>query len=111
MTQTSIGLLGAAALPGTQEQKAPEEQPGAPPAFGVGPGAGPEVSPATFAEAEKLERVEMTGAERALAAASWRQTMAPLDERRTGPRKIELEAGLAPASRWDAVLPGEKAGP
>ncbi|MGB7681345.1 MAG: amidase, partial [Candidatus Acidiferrales bacterium] len=42
---------------------------------------------------------------------SWRQTMAPLDERRTGPRKIELEAGLAPASRWDAVLPGEKAGP
>ncbi len=111
LTQTSIGLLGAAALPGTQEQKAPEEQPGAPPAFGVGPGAGPEVSPATFAEAEKLERVEMTGAERALAAASWRQTMAPLDERRTGPRKIELEAGLAPASRWDAVLPGEKAGP
>ncbi|MFZ0878124.1 MAG: amidase [Candidatus Acidiferrales bacterium] len=111
MTQTSIGLLGAAALRGSQEQKAPEEQPGAPPAFGVGPGAGPEVSPATFAEAEKLERVEMTGAERALAATSWRQTMAPLDERRTGPRKIELEAGLAPASRWDAVLPGEKAGP
>ena len=111
LTQTSIGLLGAAALRGTQEQKAPEEQPGAPPAFGVGPGAGPEVSPATFAEAEKLERVEMTGAERALAATSWRQTMAPLDERRTGPRKIELEAGLAPATRWDAVLPGEKAGP
>ena len=111
LTQTSIGLLGAAALRGSQEQKAPEEQPGAPPAFGVGPGAGPEVSPATFAEAEKLERVEMTSAERALAATSWRQTMAPLDERRTGPRKIELEAGLAPASRWDAVLPGEKAGP
>ncbi|MFZ0637780.1 MAG: amidase [Candidatus Acidiferrales bacterium] len=111
LTQTSIGLLGAAALRGTQEQKAPEEQPGAPPAFGVGPGAGPEVSPATFAEAEKLERVEMTSAERALAATSWRQTMAPLDERRTGPRKIELEAGLAPATRWDAVLPGEKAGP
>ncbi|MGO8949668.1 MAG: amidase [Ktedonobacterales bacterium] len=37
--------------------------------------------------------------------------MAPLYERRTGPRKVALEPTLAPWSRWDAVLPGEKAGP
>jgi Asp-tRNA(Asn)/Glu-tRNA(Gln) amidotransferase A subunit family amidase len=32
--------------------------------------------------------------------------MAPLYERRTGPRKIALEASLAPASQWNPSLPG-----
>jgi Asp-tRNA(Asn)/Glu-tRNA(Gln) amidotransferase A subunit family amidase len=32
--------------------------------------------------------------------------MAPLLERRTGPKKIELEATLAPASQWNPSLPG-----
>ena len=32
-------------------------------------------------------------------------------ERRTGPRKVALEPTLAPWSRWDPVLPGEKRGP
>jgi Asp-tRNA(Asn)/Glu-tRNA(Gln) amidotransferase A subunit family amidase len=67
----------------------------------------------TFAEAEKLAQVEMTASERAMAAASWRKTMAGLYERRTGPRKIELESTLAPATRWNPVLPGlaAKTGP
>jgi Asp-tRNA(Asn)/Glu-tRNA(Gln) amidotransferase A subunit family amidase len=37
--------------------------------------------------------------------------MAALYERRTGPRKVALETSLAPYSRWDPVLPGQKAGP
>jgi Asp-tRNA(Asn)/Glu-tRNA(Gln) amidotransferase A subunit family amidase len=67
---------------------------------------GPEVSPATFAEAEKLVQLEMTAADRATAAGNWRMQMAPLLERRTGPRKIGLEASLAPATQWNPVLPG-----
>jgi len=46
-----------------------------------------------------------------MAAGSWRKTMASLYERRTGPRKLALESTLAPASRWDPVLPGLKVGP
>ena len=46
-----------------------------------------------------------------MAANSWRKTMAPLYERRTGPRRIALEPSLAPASRWNPMLPGLKIGP
>jgi Asp-tRNA(Asn)/Glu-tRNA(Gln) amidotransferase A subunit family amidase len=80
--------------------------PGAPPAFGTAPPVGPEVSPETFANAEKLVQLEMTAADRATAASNWRMQMAPLLERRTGPRKIELEATLAPATQWNPSLPG-----
>src|SRR5690348_2018827 len=65
--------------------------PGAPPTFGAGPESGPAVSPATFAEAEKLAQVTMSAAEREMAAASWRKSMAPLLERRVGPRKVALD--------------------
>ena len=46
-----------------------------------------------------------------MAAATWRSNLAPVYERRTGPRKIELEPGIAPWSRWDPVLPGQARGP
>jgi Asp-tRNA(Asn)/Glu-tRNA(Gln) amidotransferase A subunit family amidase len=46
-----------------------------------------------------------------MAADSWRTSMAPLYERRIGPRKINLEPSVAPWSRWDSALPGEKVGP
>ena len=72
---------------------------------------GPEVSPATFDEAEKLMQVQLTRAERDLAAASWRTNLASLYERRTGPRKASLPPTLAPWSRWDPVLPGHNRGP
>ena len=85
--------------------------PGAPSAFGTGAAVGPEVSTSTFAEAERLVRVELSESERAMAAGSWRRTMAAVYERRTGPRKVALEPALAPWSRWDPVLPGQKAGP
>ncbi len=83
--------------------------PGAPPAFGTAPEAGPPVSPATFAEAEKLVQFELSAAERQMAAGNWRKSMAPLYERRVGPRKFS--PAVAPASRWDPVLPGQQAGP
>jgi Asp-tRNA(Asn)/Glu-tRNA(Gln) amidotransferase A subunit family amidase len=114
LTSAGIGLVGAALAPcgGSAEAQEPSDGPaGAPPAFGAGPAVGPEVSTATFAEAEKLVQVEFTADERSEAAVSWRKAMAALYERRTGPRKIVLETSLAPYSRWDPVLPGQKAGP
>ena len=61
---------------------------------------------ATFAEAQKLVQVQMNAVQRAQAALNWRESMAPLDERRTGTRKVDLEPGLAPYSGWNPVLPG-----
>src|SRR5881392_739367 len=119
LTQTSLGLIGAAVATNSSAQVHAEEifqeptplPPGAPPAFGAGPAVGPEVSPATFAEAEKLVQVNLTPADRALAADSWRVNLASLYERRTGPRTIALEPALAPFSRYHSVLPGQSAGP
>jgi Asp-tRNA(Asn)/Glu-tRNA(Gln) amidotransferase A subunit family amidase len=110
---TSLGVLGAAATYSSRAQNPADLPPGAPPAFGTAPAVGPEVSSSTFAEAEKLVQFELSLEERAVAAGSWRKMMAPLYERRTGPRRVALEAGLAPASRWDPMLPGvsSKTGP
>jgi Asp-tRNA(Asn)/Glu-tRNA(Gln) amidotransferase A subunit family amidase len=88
--------------------KATELPAGAPPAFGTAPDVGPQVSPVTFAEAERLVQFPMNPQDRAQAAGNWRRSMAPLYERRTGPRKLALEPAIAPASRWDPVLPGQK---
>jgi Asp-tRNA(Asn)/Glu-tRNA(Gln) amidotransferase A subunit family amidase len=109
LTETSLGLLGAAVSLNAEAQESSPLPPGSPSAFGTGPAVGPEVSPATFAEAEKLARVQLTPAERTQAAASWRLNMAALMERRTGPRSVALEPTLAPFSRYDSVLPGQHA--
>jgi len=61
---------------------------------------------AAFAEAEKLMQVTMTPAERQQAADSWRQSLAPYLERRTGPRKVAIEATDAPATLWNPKLTG-----
>ena len=105
----SLGLL-ATAIPASALQS-PDSQsqtptPGAPPAFGTSQPVGPAVSPATFAEAEKLVQVEMTPADLAQAAGNWRMQVAPLYERRVGPRKLALEPALAPATLWNPSLPG-----
>lgn len=111
LARTSLSLFGAAAAVSSKAQKPTEPPPGTPPAFGTAPAVGPEVSRSTFAEAEKLMQVELTGMERAVAAGSWRTTMAGLYKRRTGPRKVGLEPALAPYSQWDPVLPGQSRGP
>src|SRR4051812_46150828 len=118
LTEASLSILGAtvaaraeAQAPETKkpaEQKPETPTPGAPPAFGTAPSVGPEVSPATFAEAERLVNVQMTPAEREQAAGNWRSAMAPLYERRTGPKKVAIESNVSPYSLWDPLLPGEK---
>jgi Asp-tRNA(Asn)/Glu-tRNA(Gln) amidotransferase A subunit family amidase len=129
LTDTSMGLLGVAAAFHGKGEKLTEAQsgagaanqqqgaapiaptPGAPSAFGTAPALGPEVSAETFSQAEKLVRIKMTAADRAQAAGDWRNSMAATFERRTGPRKVALEATIAPATLWNPMLPGIKAMP
>jgi hypothetical protein len=115
LVTASMGVVGsAAACRGQQSAPAgtpPPATAGTPPTFGTGPVSGPPVSPATFAEAEKLVQVSMSAAERDMAAASWRRSMAPLLERRTGPRKVALAPELAPAALWNPAIEGAGGGP
>jgi Asp-tRNA(Asn)/Glu-tRNA(Gln) amidotransferase A subunit family amidase len=111
LVNTSIALVGTAVLgQEPSEQKPSEPPPGAPPAFGTAAAVGPEVSPETFVQAEKLVQIEMKPADIKMAADTWRSNIAPLYERRTGPKKIAIEPQIAPYSRWDPVLPGQKRG-
>src|SRR5215469_4081051 len=108
LAQSSMGLIGvvmAGEADGSAEQT-PQTQttPGAPPAFGTAAPVGPEVSTATFVEAEKLVQVSMSAEHRAQAVGNWRQSMAALYERRVGPRKVEIEYGDAPATVWNPRL-------
>ena len=109
LTVTSLGILGTAAASRLRAQNPSNLPPGAPPAFGAGPAFGPEVSANTFAEAEKLVQFNLTEPQRAMAAASWRKTLASVYERRTGPRKLALEETLAPATTWNPLMPGTQA--
>ena len=112
LNRASVALMASAAACRRAGQTPAAPPPGAPPAFGTAPPVGPEVSPATFAEAEKLVQVPLSPAARQMAAGNWRKQMAPVYERRTGPRKLALNSSAAPASRWDPVLPGQPpAGP
>jgi Asp-tRNA(Asn)/Glu-tRNA(Gln) amidotransferase A subunit family amidase len=112
LTQSTLTILGAAAATSTlaQTPTAPPT-PGAPPAFGTAPAVGPEVTTNTFAEAEKLVQFPLTEKDRAQAAGNWRSAMAPLYERRVGPRKVAIPETTAPYSRWDCTLPGMNPGP
>jgi Asp-tRNA(Asn)/Glu-tRNA(Gln) amidotransferase A subunit family amidase len=96
----------AADSPSTSSSPAP----GTPPAFGTSPAVGPAVSTATFAEAEKLVQFELSPVDRETAAGNWRISMAPLYERRTGPRKFFPPSTVAPATRWDPALVAQPGG-
>lgn len=75
---SSAALAAAAVAPklDAQEKTAPPAR--QPPAFGTTPAAGPDVSAATFAQAEKLVQVEFGDQQRAQAAQNWRQSKAAL---------------------------------
>jgi hypothetical protein len=110
LIRAPLGFLVAAGgcrneLPSTNPQSTPTTA-GAPPAWAIGPGAGPPVTATTFAEAEKLMQVTMNTADRRQAADSWRQLLAPYLERRTGPRKVTVTDADAPATLWNPMLPG-----
>ncbi len=113
LTQAPLGLLGAvvAANAMAQAGSASAPPPGSPGAFNTAPPVGPALTPATFSEAEKLQQVALTAAQRAMAAGSWPTSMAGLLERRTGPNKIALADSLAPATVWNPILPGQHVGP
>ena len=108
LTLTSFGVLGATTVARLHAQNQTQLPPGAPTAFGAGPVFGPEVTTNTFAEAEKLVQFPLMESEGAMAASSWQRTLASVYERRTGPRKLALEDTLAPATRWNPMLPGIK---
>ncbi|HEY6802448.1 MAG TPA: amidase [Pyrinomonadaceae bacterium] len=101
-----VTATGLSELTNAQTPSQTPSTPGAPPTFGTGAGSGPEVTPQTFAEAEKLMQVTMTPAQREQAADSWRTSLAQYFERRTGPRKVALGPTEAPATLWNPVLPG-----
>jgi Asp-tRNA(Asn)/Glu-tRNA(Gln) amidotransferase A subunit family amidase len=113
LTQTSLGVL--AALTAVRDSTAAASDvpaapasgpPGMPSAFATAPAVGPEVSAATFAAAEKLVQVKLNDRDLKQAAGTWRVAMAPLYERRTGPKKLALEDAVAPASCWNPQIPG-----
>jgi Asp-tRNA(Asn)/Glu-tRNA(Gln) amidotransferase A subunit family amidase len=97
----------------TPAPAAPTTTPGAPPTFGATPGFGPEVTPATFVESEKLMQVTYTPAQRKMMTGSWRVSLSSTMERRSGPRRVALEPGLAPATVWHpaSIAPSAAAGP
>jgi Asp-tRNA(Asn)/Glu-tRNA(Gln) amidotransferase A subunit family amidase len=111
LTRSAAGIVGAVAAGSTASAQSAGSTPSAPasqqlpaaspPVFGTAPPVGPPISPATIAEAEKLVRIELTPAERAQAAGNWAQAMAPVYERRTGPRKMAIDPATAPATMWD----------
>ncbi len=113
LIRAPLGVLVAAAAcrKTPQSNTQTPTTPGAPPTFGTGTGSGPEVTPATFAEAERLMQVTMTPAERQQAADSWRSSLAPYLERRAGPRKVAISATDAPATLWNPMLPGIASSP
>lgn len=69
----------------------------APPSSGTSPAT---VTPAVVAAAELLMQVQLTPAQRELAAGNWATDVAPLMERRTGPRSVPLGEGVAPYGSW-----------
>lgn len=111
LTRIPLGVLGgclaaaqaqasasAAALAGAGSTA------GVAPAFNTGAAVGPQVTDATFAQAEKLAQVGMTVAQREMAAANWATSMAGLLQRCVGPRRLALPDALAPAMLWNPRL-------
>jgi Asp-tRNA(Asn)/Glu-tRNA(Gln) amidotransferase A subunit family amidase len=109
LTQSTLALLAATSA--RAQTPATPSTPGAPPAFGTSPAFGPEVTITTFAEAEKLVQFPLTEKDRAQAAGNWRSAMAPLYERRVGPRKVPIPDAIAPYSTVHSALPGTHPGP
>jgi Asp-tRNA(Asn)/Glu-tRNA(Gln) amidotransferase A subunit family amidase len=101
-----MGLLGAVVAGDVLEAQTPQtpSTPGAPPAFGTAAPVGPEVTPETFVHAEKLVQITNTAAHRAEMAGNWRESMAAVYARRTGPNAVAIGYDNAPATVWNPRL-------
>src|SRR5207248_9838301 len=79
LVNLALAYFGTSLSSSSHAQQTTAPPPGMPPAFGTAPPVGPEVSPTTFAEAEKLMQVQFTAAERAqglaTGAAPWHHSM------------------------------------
>ena len=106
LTYSSVAMVTAALQATSAQNPSQDSTPGAPPAFGTAPAVGPEVSPATFAEAQKLVQLELRSSDREEVAMNWRMQMAPNYEFRVGPRKVALDESIAPATVWNPAQPG-----
>src|SRR5271170_8222205 len=108
-----MGAMAACNKPKENSSSSSALPPGAPPAFGTAPDVGPPVSASTFVEAEKLVQFDLSPSERETAAGNWRKSMAPVYERRTGPRKFAPPSSVAPATRWEpaSLAPRSDVGP
>jgi Asp-tRNA(Asn)/Glu-tRNA(Gln) amidotransferase A subunit family amidase len=111
LTQSTFTLLASATTKTLAQTPTASSTPGAPPAFGTSAAVGPKVTVATFAEAEKLVQDPLTEKNRDQATGNWRSAMAPLYERRTGPRKVTIPTTIAPYSTVHSILPGTEPGP
>ena len=115
LARTTAGLVGAAAVArrvgAGPDPKVTPPPAGMPPVFGTAPPVGPEITPATIAEAQKLVRIEFTDSEKAQMAETWARMMAGTMERRTGPRKLAIAPEVAPATLWNPMIPGVPPGP
>jgi len=105
LAKGTMGVVGAAmaAEAGATRKQTPQT-PEAPPAFGTAPPVGPQVSAETLREAEKLVRIEYSEEHLAEAAGNWSQAMAPVYERRTGPRKLPIPYEVPPATVWNPEM-------
>jgi len=108
LTKGSMGLLAAAVTAARTDEAAAQvpqtATPGQPPVPNSAPPVGPAVSGATFAEAEKLQQISFSAAQLEEAAAAWPVGVAPMLERRVGPRKVVLGEADAPAMIWRPLL-------
>src|SRR5215469_12419010 len=110
LMEGALALAGVAAGASGEARAAPDAGTKAPtgsgsifsgtPAEGGGP-AGPAVTPDDFAHAEKIARVTMTPAQRAMAAESWEFNIGPFFARRDFPLGDE-----PPGMIWNPVLKG-----
>jgi len=107
---SSLGVMSTALVAQAADEQ-PTPAPAAPPVFSTAPPVGPAVTPDTFREAEKLLQVNASPKDLGQMAENWQQSMAPVYERRQGPRKIVLEDTLQPATVWNPLLPGMQGGP
>jgi Asp-tRNA(Asn)/Glu-tRNA(Gln) amidotransferase A subunit family amidase len=108
LIQAPLGMLALTGAVSTAQADpaTPETSPSATPPYN-----GPSVTPETLAEAEKLQQITLTPAARGLAARSWNDSIPPLLERRTGPRKVSLPPAVAPASQWRPIASKGYSGP
>jgi Asp-tRNA(Asn)/Glu-tRNA(Gln) amidotransferase A subunit family amidase len=103
LTLSTLGFLSAAISRGAAQSgtNTTTTTPGAPPAFGTAPPAGPEVAASDFVAAQKLVNFPMTTGEYEQAASNWRISMAPYYERRVGPKKVAVPESVVPATQWN----------